>query len=213
MATAQEKQDLMDVLKLGINTYTIHLTGYGGEIVVGSITPEQYQYWQHNDLDEHCSDWDNIMEVPDDMRICRDGSWHECDDIAHENGVEFSDLCYITVYDNNDNQVWQSPMGVDELEKYGIESEGFANDEIYVRYSRSATHAFIAQSIEKGTFFTGEFETLGRFDPAKLSFSLIDVEGWCLVNGVSYASQVIDDTGGYSTTGKGLEYRVFEVEQ
>jgi hypothetical protein len=29
MATAQEKQDLMDVLKLGINTYTIHLTGYG----------------------------------------------------------------------------------------------------------------------------------------------------------------------------------------
>jgi hypothetical protein len=71
----------------------------------------------------------------------------------------------------------------------------------------------MAQSIEKGTFFTGEFETLGRFDPAKLSFSLIDVEGWCLVNGVSYASQVIDDTGGYSTTGKGLEYRVFEVER
>ena len=213
MATAQEKQDLVDILKLGINTYEIHLTGYGGEIVVGSITPEQCAYWKDHDLDEHCSDWDNAMKVPDGMGICRDGSWHECDDIAHENGVEFSDLCYITVYDSNDNQVWQSCMGVDELEAHGIESEGFANDEIYVRYDSSSTHAFIAQSIEKGTFFTGEFETLGRFDPAKLSFSLIDVEGWTLVAGVSYASRVIDDTGGYSTTGKSLEYRVFEVER
>jgi hypothetical protein len=211
MATAQEKEDLVEVLKGGINTYTIHLTGYGGEIVLGTITPEQYAYWQENDLDEHISDWDNEMAVPDSMKICEDGSWHDCDDIAHESGVEFSDLCYATVYDSEDNEVWQCRLGSDALEAEGVDPEGFNHDEFYVRYDSSASHAFMAQSIEKGRFFSGSFETYGRFDPNKLSFSTIDIEGWQLVNGVSYASVEIDEDGGYDTTGKGLECRVFAV--
>ena len=213
MATAQEKEDLVEVLKHGVNRYTVHLTGYGGEIVLGSITPEQYAYWRDNNIDDLLSDWDNELEIDDDLRIFTDGSWHDCDDIAHENGVEFSDLCYVTVYDEEGNEVWSSPLSTDALESRGVDPAGFAQDEFYVRYDSSATHAFVGQSVEKGTFFTGEFETLGRFDPRRLSFSTIDIEGWVLVNGVSYESEIIFDDGGYDTRGKGMELRVFAVER
>jgi hypothetical protein len=213
MATAQEKQDLVEILKSGINKYSIHLTGYGGEIVIGEITPAQYQYWREHDLDDLSSDWDNELNVPEELQIYQDGAWHDCDSILHETGVEFSNLCYVTVYDQNDNEVWQSSLGTAALEEAGLDPEGFNYDEMRVRHDSTATHAFLGQSIEKGTFFTGEFETLGRFDPRKLSFSTIDIEGWDLVNGVSYASEIIDDTGGYDTRGKGMEFKVFEVER
>ena len=213
MATEQEKQDLVEVLKSGINKYTIHLTGYGGEIVLGEITPAQYQYWREHDLDDLSSDWDNELGVPEELQIYQDGAWHDCDSILHETGVEFSNLCHVTVYDQNDNVVWQSPLGTEALEEAGLEPEGFAQDEFYVRHDSTATHVFMGQSIEKGTFFTGEFETLGRFDPRKLSFSITDIEGWELVDGVSYASEIIEDTGGYDTRGKGMEFKVFEVER
>ena len=212
MATAQEKEDLVEVLKHGVNRYTIHLTGYGGEIVLGSITPAQYEHWQDNDINELLEDWDNKLEIDDDLRLFRDGSWHVTDDIAHENGVEFSDLCSVTVYDENGNEVWSSPLG-EALEANGVDPEGFAHNEFRVRSDTSATHAFIGQSVEKGTFFTGEFETLGRFDPRRLSFSTIDIEGWVLVNGVSYESVEIDEDGGYDTRGKSMELRVFAVER
>lgn len=213
MATEQEKHDLVEVLKSGINKYTIHLTGYGGEIVLGEITPAQYQYWRERDLDELANDWDNELEIDEDLKIFQDGAWHDCDSILHETGVEFSNLCYVTVYDQNDNEVWQSPMGIEALEEAGLDPEGFAQDEFRVRHDSTAAHVFLGQSIEKGTFFTGEFETLGRFDPRKLSFSITDIEGWELVDGVSYASKIIDDTGGYDTRGKGMEFKVFEVNQ
>jgi hypothetical protein len=213
MATAQEKEDLVEVLKHGVNRYTIHLTGYGGEIVLGSITPEQYEYWRDNNIDDLLSDWDNELEIDDDLRIFRDGSWHECDDLVHENGIEFSDLSYVTVYDEAGNEVWSSPLGTAALEDHGVDPEGFAQDEFYVRYDSAATHVFLGQSTEKGTFFTGEFETLGRFDPRRLSFSTTDIGGWQLVNGVSYESEIIEDTGGYDTRGKGMELRVFAVER
>jgi hypothetical protein len=213
MTNEQEKQDLVEILKSGINKYSIHLTGYGGEIVVGEITPAQYQYWRERDLDELINDWDDDLAIDKDLKIFQHGVWHDCDSIAHETGVEFSNLCYVTVYDQNDNEVWQSSLGTAALEEAGLDPEGFNYDEMRVRHDSTAAHAFLAQSIEKGTFFTGEFETFGRFDPRKLSFSTIDIEGWDLVNGVSYASQIIDDTGGYDTRGKGMELKVFEVER
>jgi hypothetical protein len=212
MATAQEKQDLIEVLRAGINKYTITLYGYGGEIAVGSITPEQYQYWQNRDLCELADDWDNELDVDEDLRIFSNSSWYECDDLAHEFGVEFSDLCTVVVENEAGNPVWSSALGSAALEESGVDPGGFAHDEFYVRFDSAATHAFVGQIVEKGTFYTGEFETYGRFQPAKLSFSIIDIEGWQLVNGVSYESVIVEDTGGMDTRGKSREFQVFAVE-
>lgn len=215
MATKKQKQELIEALKAEKKTYEIILSGYGGEIVCGSITKEQYNYWKdREDFEDHCSDWDNEMEVPEDLQIVRDGSWHDVDDLIHECGAEFSSANWIAVYDKETQElVFECCLDSEELEKHGVDPEGFAVEEYYIRFDSDAEHAFIGQSVEKGTFFTGEVETIGKFDPKKLSFSYIDIEGWQLINGVSYQSEIVDDTGGYSTIGKSLDFKIFEVER
>jgi len=214
MATKRQKQELLEALKAEKKKYEIHLTGYGGEIAIGRITREQYEFWKdREDLDEHCHDWDNEMEIPEDAIIARDGSWYECDDIAHENGCEFSDACWITVYDENNNEVWTSPLSSAALEERGVGVEGMNRDEHYVEYDTDVEYYFWGQNFEKGTFQTYEIEIYGKFDPARLNFSTIDVNGWELVNGVSYESIELDDTGGYSTAGKSSDYGVERVER
>lgn len=215
MATKKQKEELIEILKGNKKKYEIHLTGYGGEIVFGRITKEQYEFWVENEeaLSEHCNDWDNEQGVPDNLLICSNGAWHDKDDLAHETGCEYSSACWITVYDEDNNEVFSSSLDYESLEGKGVEPEGFAVEEFYVKYDSDAEYAFMAQSSEKGTFYTGEIETFGDFDPKKLSLSYIDVEGWQLINGISYESQIVDDTGGYSTTGKGLDFKVFKVER
>lgn len=215
MATKKQKLELIEALKAEKKIYEITLSGYGGEIVLGSITKEQYEFWQdRDDFDEHCNDWDNELDVPEELRIVQDGAWHDNDNLAHETGAEFSELNYITVVDKTTNKtVFESPLGYDALEKHGIDPEGINSEEYYIRYDSDAEYAFLGQSVEKGTFYTGDIEIIGKFDPRKLSFSHIDVEGWDLINGVSYQSEIVEDTGGYSTTGKSLEYKIFKVER
>jgi hypothetical protein len=214
MATKKQKQELLEALRAEKKKYEIHLTGYGGEIAIGRITKEQYEFWKdREDLSEHCYDWDNELEIPEDMAIARDGSWYERDDLSHENGCEFSSACYVTVYDENNDEVWSSPLCVSELEDRGVGVDGMNRDEYYVEYDSDAEYYFWGQNFEKGTFQTYEIETYGKFDPARLNFSTIDVNGWELVNGVSYESIELDDTGGYSTTGKSNDYGVERIER
>jgi hypothetical protein len=212
---AQQHQELIDVLRAGPRRYTIHLTGYGGELVIGSITAEQYEFWhrRREDLDEWSWDSDTDIDVPESMAIFPAGEYYMCDDLAHENGVEFCDACWVTVYDEVNNEVWSSALGDEALEAKGVDTDGIHRGEFYVAWDSKASHAFLAQNTEKGTFWTGEIETMGDFDPRRLSFSVIDIEGWTLVDGVSYESVELDDTGGYSTTGKGSDFRVFQVER
>jgi hypothetical protein len=214
MATKKQKQELLEALRAEKKKYEIHLSGYGGEIAIGRITKEQYEFWRdREDLSDHCHDWDNELEIPDDMIIARDGSWYECDDLAHENGCEFSSACWVSVYDENNDEVWSCPLDGAELEERGVYVEGMNRDEYYVAYDSDAEYYFYGQNFEKGTFQTYEIEIYGKFDPARLNFSTIDVNGWELVNGVSYESIELDDTGGYSTTGKSTDYSVERIER
>jgi hypothetical protein len=214
MATRQQKEQLIEALRSKPECYEIVLSGYGGEIVVGSINSEQYEFWKdREDLADHCSDWENEMNIPESAVIVRNGNWHECDDLSHWSGCEFTASNWISVYNRSTNQlVFECSMDLAELESRGLEPEGFAYEEFYAKFDSLASHAFMTQSIEKGIFYTGDVETLGQFDPQKLSFSVIDIEGWQLINGVSYASKIVDDTGGYSTSGKAMDFRVFKVE-
>lgn len=213
--SSDEKQEFFNTIKNPIKTYEIIVSGYGGEIVIGSVSKDQYEFWKdREDFEEHCTDWNNEANISDELRLVRDGSWHELDDLAHECGAEFTSMNYIQVYEKDSQElVFECALDYEELEKHGIDSEGFAVEEFYVQWDSEANYAFLGQSVEKGTFFTGEVEVLGKFDPARLSFSYIDIEGWQLLNGVSYESEIIDDTGGYSTTGKSLDFKIFQIER
>lgn len=213
MATKKQKEELMEALRAEKKKFEIHLSGYGGEIALGRITKEQYDFWKdREDLEEHANDWDDEMEIPEEMRLFSNGSWYECDDLVHENGCEFSNACWVTVYDEDNNEVFSCPLDYQELENKGVYVDGMANDEYRVGWDSDAKHYFLGQNFEKGTFQTYSVEDF-KFDPAKLNFRINDVEGWVLVTGVSYMSEELDDTGGYSTTGKSCDFRVYSVDE
>lgn len=214
LPTDEEKQQLMEALRSGPRRYEIHLTGYGGEIVLGTITGEQYQFWNNrNDLSDYVYDWSGQDNIPESMRFCQSDGWYNCDDLVHEVGAEFSSSCYITVYDEEGTEIWNSALDDESLEEHGVDTNGMRRQEFYAAHDSDAQYVFLGQSFEKGTFNTYEINTWGNFNPAKLSLSVIDVEGWELVDGISYESVQLDDTGGYSTTGKSAEYKVFHVER
>ena len=213
MSTIKEQEELVEILKFTPRTYRVMLSGYGGEIVLGSVPREQYEYFRDNDIDveEYAWDSDNESEVPEDMQPFTPGEWHSCDDVAHESGVELSGYNYITVTDENGKEHWQSNLGHGTLTDAGIEVDEFAEFLCSDRSDRENTVGFIGQSTEKGVFFEGELDLKAPFDPTKLKISYVDVEGWSLVTGVEYEGEDIEGHDGYDTRGKGSEFKFYDT--
>jgi hypothetical protein len=203
-------EQLIEVLKFTPRTYSVSMYGYGGEIAMGTVDRATFDYIKSRnvDLDELVNDYDNELEVPEEYRFVSDGSWYDCDDMCHESGVEFGDGCYISVLDENGDEVWTSSLEPSALEDAGCSVSEW--EEVYAHTKPKGTVVFMGQSIEKGTFFGGEFHLKEPFDPSKLSFSYGDYEGWRLGASVEYDGEAVENND-YSTTGKSLEFRLFEV--
>ena len=68
--------------------YEIQIWGYGGELVYGRLTNEQFDFWEDNeqmtshvwDPDEEDTD-ENPVNDPEDARYI--GYWHDQDNIEH----------------------------------------------------------------------------------------------------------------------------------
>ena len=213
MVTKKEKIELLEAIRAEKKKYEVLLQGYGGEIAIGSITKEQYEFWKdREDLDEYAYDWDGEIEIPESMRIFNPGDWYDCDNIAHESGCEFSDICMVTVVDDQGNEVWSSPLSIAALNNNGVYTDGMLSQDEFVE-DTDHQYYFLGQNFEKGCFQTYEIETVGKFNPWKINFSIINVNGWTLINGVSYESVELEDTGGYSTTGKSSTFKVYDIEE
>ena len=214
MATEAEKEALVETLKFTPRTYVIQLWGYGGEVVMGRVKREVYDYFKENQVDvgEYAYDWDNELEVPEDVQPFTPGEWHDCDDIVHENGVEMSDSCHVTVYDEAGNEVWSHGLDTASLEDSEISVE--ETDEYYAHQEAPGTVVFYGQSFEKGTFMGGPIELTAPFDPKKLKFYYSDIEGWPLCGNVEYDDQDIEGLfDDYDTTGKSSDFYMWLVNE
>ena len=191
--------------------YRIEISGRGGEIVIGKVKREVYDYFDENevDIEEYASDWDNEQDVPEEFQPFEPGSWYDCDDLTHNCGPELGDA-YVTVMDENDTVIYDA-LTTDAFFDLGADME--QNEEIYPQETLEDGEAyFIGQSIEKGLFQVYEVEAK-TFDPAKLIFVTSDCDGWELVTGVKYDGVDLDDLGELSTVGKGGEFQLILVEK
>ncbi len=133
MATRKQKQDLINTLKFTPCTYRVELGAYGGEVYAGRVDRKIYQYFQSRniDLDEYASDWDNELEVPNEMQPFPPGSPYECGGLVHASGATLDDTNYITVYDENGEEVWKHSLDLNALDDSEIlvnEWESFTMD-------------------------------------------------------------------------------------
>ena len=214
MVSKKQKQELLNALKFTPRDISVTLSGYGGELVIGRITEAAYDYWsQRQDaLADFVYDWHGQMQdVPADARFCTDGSWYDVDDVCHESGVEFAAGSYITVTDELTGEtLLESRLEPQALEAAGIEID--ATDEIYIHDLEAGECVFLGQTIEKGVFFDGVITIREPFDPSRLRLAYGDYEGWQIGCSVEYAGEDIDGSGGYSTTGKGSDFKVIRNE-
>lgn len=206
----------MRALKFTPREIEITLSGYGGEIVLGRVPEAVYDFWEgRDDLADYATSWDGEMDedVPADARFIDDGAWHDVDDLCHESGCEADAACTITVDDMLESRtIWESSLDLDGLAKQGVDT----GSHHHVRPEETepdGTYVFLGQNFEKGCFFNGRVRITRPFDPKLLTIHWTDCDGWRLIGGVDYDGEEVDGSGGYSTTGKSMEFKVYRVER
>ena len=207
MATQEEQQLLIDTLKFTPRTYKIQMWGYGGEKVMGTTTQEVWDYCMENQVDLSDIAWDSDaaeeMDLDEDLLPFPPGSWYECDDMAHVNGVS-RDAGTLQIEDENGNTVIEKSL--DALDGCSDDSpEWSCIDESFIGSRKKGEVVFIGSSNEKGTFFEADLELRAPFDITKLVLCYEEVDGEEIVNGVTYDGEDIDNWGG-STDGKSSDF-------
>ena len=190
------------------NKYELTMGRIGGEVVVGSITKEQYDYWVNKNDDEIYQHFleDDIeeSEVPSDAWI--GNRWFEMDNVEHLNGCELSiDNKIVVCFDGNERScVFECDLDKGILEKEGVKIrlDGVNFKELKEGYY------FLYHPIEKGGL-TIEIETESDFDPIKLTLvgtelvmpknkgiyiSSVDYEGGNVIEGDGFGDGVFTDT-------------------
>lgn len=170
--------------------YDIEITGSGGEIAVGSLTPEAYEYWESQPeelLTAHLFDSASSIDEDDDRYI---GNFEDSGDIVHTYGVNLDD-CKITVKDEDGKHIYTSlnPSIVRTQTINPTELEpGF--------YLKSLTY-------EKGMFFQAEIDT-EEFDENLLKFYAKHIDSDTIIDGIEYNNKELEtDTGSTETRQKG----------
>ena len=207
MATQEEKELLINTLKFTPRTYKISMWGYGGEKVMGTTTQEVWDYCMENQVDLSDIAWDSDaaeeMDLDEDLLPFPPGSWYECDDMAHVNGVS-RDAGTLQIEDENGETVFEKSLGdIDGCSDDSPEWSCF--DESWIGSRKKGEVVFIGSSNEKGTFFEADLELTAPFDITKLVLQYEEVDGEEIVNSVTYDGEDIDNWGG-STDGKSSDF-------
>ena len=197
-----EQQKLIEVLKFTPRTYKISMWGYGGEKVMGTVSKEIWDYCNSNQVDLSEIAWSDEDTVVEEMGLDLDmlpfppGSWYECDDMGHINGVS-RDAGTIQIEDENGNTVLERSLDSVDGTDIGL----CCSDEVWAGSKPKGTVVFIGSSNEKGTFFEGEIELRAPFDIEKLELNYDEFDGEDIITSVTYDGEEIDNWGG-STDGK-----------
>jgi hypothetical protein len=207
MATKEEKQELIDILKFTPCTYTIQIWGYGGEYVMGTVDRKVYDYFKQRRLSVSDYAWDSDYadenDIPEDMQPFPPGSWYECDDMGHVSGVD-RNAGTLQICNENGDTVYETSL--ESLDGYSDGSpEISGGDEVWIDSKDPGTIVFVGVSNEKGTFFEGEIELTQPFDSSKLCISYDEIDGNEIVSMITYDGDDIDNNGG-SSNGKSSDF-------
>lgn len=206
---AAEQEKLIQTLKFTPRSYNVSMWGYGGEVVMGTISREIYDYFKEHRLSVSDFAWDSdyaeAKEIPEDMWPFPPGSWYECDDICHNNGVSMR-AGHIQIDDENGNELLNRELESLDGTDIKLSTEG----EYWPAQVENGV-VFIGRSNEKGTFFDAELPLTLPFDQEKLSINIEEVDGEPIAYTISYDGEDLDNNGG-STDGKSSDFYFHVVE-
>lgn len=238
MATAEEKQELVETLK-GPRFYRVSITGYGGEGAYMNLSKEAYEFWnthneEHGDNDltqylinddpDDC-EYDELEVIPKEADFMTSygeddykSNWFEAPtEFLHQMGVEYGSS-YLTVeevdsMDYMNNYVADVIDGERLIELVDKIQEDTDYEVELADHGEELPDEgeYVCQlySSEKGEFFNGVIETVGDFDPKKLKFMINEYpNGEDVIDGVEYDGVDVENNGG-NTNGKGYSASVW----
>lgn len=223
----------------GVSKYKFGIHGYGGETVVGTITPYQYHYWKarESELTDYLMGFDKQEfekehNLPQEARFERD--WFENDNVAHINGatiephmteyfgdyivsanflhIEEFDQHGSPIKDANGHNVYREHIELkyENIHKLGIECMETGDCMDVDHPSLVNQYYFYAYTTNKGGWTTeGMIEIDGELDLKKLKLHYRKIEGYDICYAISYADGEPIDLE-ENSTGSSQECRVME---
>lgn len=237
MASSEEKTELVETLK-GPRFYRIQISGYGGESAYMSISKKAYEFWHAHceahgtgDLENYMLnvsdddvEYEELQEVPSEADFLLDDDYHRPwyeshTEFEHTYGASY-DSSYITVEEVTDAQYNSDVIEdviigkeLNELNDEISEETDWAVELVEMGCCDEAENIeYIAQmySSEKGCFFDGVVETIGKFDPKKLKIYTTEyLNGEDTITEIHYDGVEIDNDGP-DANGKGFYAAVWK---
>ena len=222
----KKKQQLIDRIKHGVRKYKFNIQRYGGETVVGTITPYQYHYWKNRqqELTDYLMGFDRAEyetehNIPEEARFNRD--WYENDNIAHICGapIESANFLHIDEYDQDGNAirdekghlVFREPIELsnDNVQKLGIQYMDQECIDVDHDSLKNQYYLWGSTSNKGGWTVDDDIEIEGDLDFTQLKLHYKQIEGSDICYAISYA----DGEPRYlqeDSTGSSQECRVME---
>ena len=214
MATLKQKKKLINTIKMPIRYFRLNFSRYGGEVAMGTITKDQYEYWSDNDgFEEYMGqvdfDADDAnKEIP--KRAQFDAPFYEYGDICHMSGPEWDDsqTMYIEEMDKDGKPLENEDGGYvqdiqhdfGDLESLGAE---VVCDEEHHVGSKSCENEYyvFGQYFNKGGWHTPDIIKTGPagIEIDKLKIRYTNVDGFKVFNDIEYNGEAYyleeDSTG------------------
>ena len=201
MATIKEKQKLIRTIKNPNRFFRLNFSRYGGEVAMGTITKDQYEYWADNDgFEEYmvAVDYDPVdanKEIP--KRAQFDQPFYEYSNICHLSGPEWDDsqTVYIEEIDKNGkpiedddgNFVQDIQYDFGDLESLGAE---IICSEEHHTGSKSCENEYyvFGQYFNKGGWHTPDIIKTGPdgIEIDKLKIRYVNADGFKVFNDIEY---------------------------
>jgi len=186
-------------------TYLVRIHGYGGELMVGTVTEEFAKYWEKRDSEEMLShlrsygDDDEFADSPDVTDSLRFAQPDELADVLHTELVTVDATVHIQEIHQptdvgtfpvliGDPIIFELPSGV----KGGIEFDYTVMTKRKSALKSSKVRPVLSSIYwEAGDFLTGVIQTDDYFDKARLGLGLIKTNHGLFVNTWTYEGKVI----------------------
>ena len=220
-STEESTEELLPNYPAG--EYTIRIWGRTREIGVGTITKEQYDHWNQEDMEDNLSDAMNENydydenETPEAARF--EYPYYEYNNVTSFWG--FDEDMVMTIENESGEEIFNGDLSGFVNGAHG-ETQGAWEaseevEELYPDYLGKGYFVMWTQggkgSCMKATIVTGDQE----FDPRKLKYTTWDINGASCVNSISYDDVELEDEGMDSDRdnwrGQWSEFNIYHNEQ
>ncbi len=201
----KNNKKLKDSKRIWNFTYLVRVHGYGGELMVGTVTEDFAKYWGKRDPEEMLShlrsygDDDEVPDSPDVTTSLRFAQPDELADVLHTELVTVDATVHIQeIHQQTDCGMFPALIGDPIIFELPDGIKGGVEFDYTVMTKRKAAFKSpkvrpVLSSIywETGDFLTGVIQTDDYFDKARLGLGLVRTDHGTFVNTWTYDGKVV----------------------